>query len=252
MTPRSSLRIHDAHRVLGPLPHDTVPTATLAGLVADLDDLGVSSCSASMAWQVFGDPSGRGHARAEGDDPLLAHPRVVGVPVIVPALGGSGWPDDASLLVAAGVRLVRACPVRHRWSLDSGSAHRWWETLAPARCAVALDVAEVGFGAVRALARSHPELTLVLLSPGYRELRRCADVLSDFANTVVETGSLNTFGGVEWLAGVGGSDRLLFGTGGPVHDDAGATHLLRCLELPEADVERIAYGTAVTLGLVAA
>lgn len=233
------LRIHDIHRIIGPLPHDASPTADLPSLTADLTHLGVSSCSAVASWQLYGDPSGRDGQTMPDDEPAVQM-----VPVVIPAAVGAGWPDGPSALVAAGISMVRACPVRHRWSLDSAVAAAWWEALAAAGCAVALDLTEVGFGAAHALARTWPALTVVGLNPGYRELRRCAEILAERPNVIIETGTLNTAGGVEWLAGVAGIDRLAFGTGGPVADDAGATWLLRHLDLPRDQVQRIAHGTA--------
>lgn len=242
----TDLVIHDIHRVLGPVPHDASPTPTAAALVDDLDDLGVHSCSAVASWQLFGDPAGRNARHDGGIDPLsgsLAAGRITVVPVILPAAPGGGTPGPDAVL-AAGIRLVRACPVRHRWSLDAHAAMTWWEALADAGCTVGLDLGEVGFDGVARLARAVPQLRILALAPGYRELRRCAELLEAHSCVVVETGSLNTAGGVEWLAGVAGAERLAFGTGGPLADDAGPTHLLRRLELPRDQVERIASGTA--------
>lgn len=243
------LVIHDLHRILGPLMDDQVPTDTVGGLIGDLDELGVTSCSAVLSWQWCGDPSGRDATHAPLPSPLAGwvEGRVHVVPLILPAAPGGGWPADPDQLVAAGVRMVRACPGRHRWSLDSPPAMAWWGTLADAGCAVSLDVSEVGFGGIRALARSFPELTVVALNPGYRELRRTAELLEAAPNVLAEVGTLNTSGGVEWLAAVAGAERLVFGTGGPVNDDAGATWLLRHLDLPRDQVERIAHGNAARL-----
>ena len=243
------LLVHDVHRVLGPRSTEWVPTLDADALRADLRDLGVSGCSAVWSWQLDGDPAGPGGASPDALAPVDASqddsaPTIGIVPVVVPAAPGGGWPDDPGVLVDAGVRMVRACPERHRWSLDSRLARQWWDVLAQAGCAVSLDVAEVGFGAVHALAAAVPHLTVVALGPGYRELRRAAELLDARENVVLETGTLNTAGGLEWLAGVAGTERLVFGTGGPIVDDAGATWLLRHLDLPRADVDRSAHGTA--------
>ncbi|MGA4508263.1 amidohydrolase family protein [Propionibacteriaceae bacterium G1746] len=243
------LQIHDLHRVLGPVPHDESPTPDAASLRADLASLGVASGSAVASGQLYGDPSVSWDDLGpdEQADGVLSM-----VPVIVPAAAGGGWPAGPDELVGLGARLVRACPVRHRWDLTSAVAGDWWGALAASGIAVSVDVTEVGFGAVAALAGAFPDLTVVALNPGYRELRRTAALLAERGNVVVETGTLNTAGAVEWLAGAAGADRLVFGTGGPLADDAGATWLLRHLDLPRADVERIAAGTARELLGVAA
>ncbi len=243
----ADLVVHDLNRVLGTLPFEPSPTPTAALLRADLSELGVAGCSAVLSGQLYGDPAGGGGdatwpALVAGLGPQETKPRVVPVPVVVPAAGG--WPGDPAELMSGGVRLVRACPTRHRWDVDSPAAGRWWETLAEAGCAVCVEVEEVGFGGLRAWARSFPSLRLVALNPGYRELRRCAELLEVTENVVVETGSLNVAGGVEWLAAEAGAGRLAYGSGGPVRDDAGSVWLLRHLELPREQVDRIAHGTA--------
>ncbi len=246
---RTNLRIHDINRVLGPVPHDDVPTDTVEGLLSDLTALGVASCSAVASWQLFGDPSGRAGSLEGGAEPLAAgpHPRVRLTPIVVPTPAGTGWPADPSVVLQSGARLVRACPVRHRWSLLSRTASRWWDACAEHGIAVALDLTEVGFAAVAGLAASRPGLNIVALNPGYRELRRCAELLDEAPSILVETGTILTTGGVEWLAGAFGPERLVFGTGGPLLDEAGPTFLLRSLDLPENDVELIAWGNAARL-----
>lgn len=239
----ADLRIHDLHRIVGHLPHQPSPTPTLAALEDDLGALGIQSCSAVHSWQLWGDPSGpdRDQIDLDGSDVVTM------VPVVIPSTGDAGWPRTADDLLASGVRLVRACPTRHRWGLQSRVAMQWWESLAAAGCALSLDLEEVGFGAVQALARALPELVIVALNPGYRELRRSAELLDTCPAVLLETGTLNTAGALEWLATTAGADRLVFGTGGPIADDAGATWVLRHLDLPRDQVDQIAHGNALAL-----
>lgn len=242
------MQVFDAHRLVGRLPAGQTGATDLDGLLADLDHLGIDACAVTATAALFGDPA----------DPLardlLAHAEVpaaggrcVTVPVILPAVGGAGWPDTVEDVLAASPPLVRACPVRHRFDPLGRVAAGWWRELAVHRLPVAVDVSECGLPLVAALATAHPELPLLLLSPGYRELRRLAELLDSFPHLYLETGTIVAAGALEWLAGRYGAHRLVFGTGAPLWDDAGARFLLDHLELPEADQTMIAAGSARTL-----
>jgi hypothetical protein len=237
------VRVFDAHRLLGPLPN-TPAGVTADGLVAELDHLDIDACAATSTAELFGDPADPAARQAAG---TVAGARTLAVPVIVPAVAGAGWPVTVDDVLAASPPLVRACPVRHRFDPLGPVAARWWPRLAERGIPVAVDAAECGLSVVAALAGAHPELRLLVLSPGYRELRRLGELLETFPGLHVETGTVVTAGGVEWLAGRYGAHRLVFGTGAPRWDDAGARFLLDHLDLPAADVAMIAAGSARAL-----
>ncbi|WP_116948821.1 amidohydrolase family protein [Jiangella endophytica] len=234
------MRIFDAHRVLGPVPGDHVPSSDIAGLLAELDHLGVDGAAVTPSDELYGDP-----ARARHRD--AGHARLVTVPVILPAVPGAGWPDGPGAVVDAAPALVRACPVRHRFALTGPVALGWWRELAAAGIPLATDAGEVGLDRVRALVTAVPELRVLVLSPGYRCLRELAELLTVHPGVYVETGTLAAAGGVEWLARQAGAHRLVFGTGAPVWDDAGPRFQLDHLRLPDADVELIAAGSFAAL-----
>ncbi|PZF82932.1 amidohydrolase family protein [Jiangella anatolica] len=230
------MRIFDAHRLLGPVPGDDVPSADVAGLLAELDHLGVDGAAVTPSEGLYGDPAYQQPAPA-------ADERLVSVPVILPAVAGAGWPDDPGVVVAHAPAMVRACPVRHRFALTGPVALRWWHELAAARIPVALDAGETGLDRVHALAAAVPGLRILVLSPGYRSLRELAELVAEHPGVHVETGTLVAAGAIEWLARQAGAHRLVFGTGAPVWDDAGPRFQLDHLRLPAADVELIAAGS---------
>ncbi len=235
------MRIFDAHRLLGPVPGDHVPSADVAGLLAELDHLGIDGAAVTPSHGLYGDPA---HERpADGD----AHERLLSVPVILPAVPGAGWPDGPGAVVDAAPAMVRACPVRHRFALTGPVALRWWHELAAAGVPLALDANETGLDRVRGLAAAVPELRVLVLSPGYRSLRELAELLDAHPGVYVETGTLAAAGAVEWLARQAGAHRLVFGTGAPVWDDAGPRFQLDHLRLPDSDVELIASGSFAAL-----
>ncbi|RIQ18367.1 amidohydrolase family protein [Jiangella rhizosphaerae] len=234
------MRIFDAHRVLGPVPGDHVPSADVAGLLAELDHLGTDGAAVTPSHGLYGDPA---HEHGAGPGSVPGHERLVPVPVILPAVPGAGWPDGPGAVVDAAPAMVRACPVRHRFALTGPVALRWWHELAVAAIPLALDASETGLDRVGALAAAVPELRILVLSPGYRCLRELAELLDAHPGIHVETGTLAAAGAVEWLARRSGAHRLVFGTGAPVWDDAGPRFQLDHLRLPAADVELIAAGS---------
>lgn len=238
------MRVFDAHRLVGPLPHEESTTADLDGLVAELDHLGIDTCAATSTAEVFGDPADPMVRQAAG---AVTGERTLAVPVIIPAVPGAGWPAEVEDVLTASPALVRVCPVRHRFDPLGPVAAGWWPRLAEHDIPVAIDVTECGLPTVAALAAAQPELKLLLLSPGFRELRRLGELLATYPGVHVETGTLVSAGAVEWLAGRYGPHRLVFGTGAPLWDDAGARFLLDHLDLPAADVETIAVGSARAL-----
>lgn len=240
------MRVFDAHRLVGPLRTQPPPAGTsdLEGLVTELDRLGIDACAVTATAQIFGDPA----------DPAAVAPRWpatgqrhLTVPVVLPAVAGASWPAAVADLLAAAPPLVRACPVRHRFDPLGPVATAWWRELAGSGTPIALDVSECGLPLVASLAAAYPGLRLLLLSPGYRELRRLAELLETRPNVYIETGTIVTAGGVEWLASRCGAHRLVFGTGAPQWDDAGARFLLDHLELPESAVAMIATGSVQAL-----
>ncbi|GAA0944851.1 amidohydrolase family protein [Virgisporangium aurantiacum] len=220
--------VTDAHRLLGPLPFDDVPSATVEGLLAELDRLDVRTACVTQTYSLFADPAG-------GNDALFAavrgHERLHPVPVVIPD-GTPMYP----------VRMVRLCPQRHRFDLAGPAASRCLKALARQGLAVAIDLEETTPAALRAVTAAHPTLAVLLLNPGFRRLRELAELLTTAPRLFVETGTLNTQGGVEWLHAHGGAGRLVFGTGAPVLDDCGPRFQLDHLDLSPSAVARIASG----------
>lgn len=233
------MRIIDAHRSLGPFPTGPGP-GTAAELVADLDHLGIESAAVTPAWSLYADPRSAVEYEAHRT-PEEWSSRLYRVPVVIPAVAGAGWPDSVDEVL--GAPLVRACPQRHRFEVLGPTALRFWRALADQGVPLALDASECGLSAVGALAAAVPNLRVLVLTPGYRELRRLTELLEQAPGVVVETGTIVSAGAIEWLARTVGAHRLVFGTGAPQWDDAGPRFQLDHLDLPERDVELIAHGS---------
>lgn len=237
----------DAHRLLGPMPTDDVVSSDVPGLLGELDRLRIDHANVTHALSLYADP-------VAGNEALFAEThgiaRLRPVPVVIPGVPGASVPDRPELLAdwyERGVRLVRLCPVRHRFDLTDPVAGEWLAAIAEQGPAVAVALDETSPAALRGLAAAYPRLGVLLLAPGYRRLRELAALLHAAPMIRVETGTLIAQRGIEWLAGQCGAARLVFGTGAPLWDDCGPRYQLDHLDLPPADVARIAEGSLASL-----
>lgn len=243
----SGAPVVDAHRLLGPVPADDVPSTTVPGLLAELDALGIDEAYVTHTYSLFGDPAGGNEALFAA---VVREPRLHPVPLLVPATSGAGVPstmDGVDALAALGVAMVRLTPTRHRFDLDGPIAKSWLRRISNAGIAVAIDLNETSPAALRALAAAHPSLALLVLNPGYRRLRELGELLDSAPAVRLETGSLITQRAVEWIAARWGAQRLVFGTGAPLLDDAGPRFQLDHLDLTSAERDLVAGGSLAGL-----
>jgi len=138
------------------------------------------------------------------------------------------------------LKLVHVCAVYCRFCFRR-------ETVGPGGPTM---LGEEEIGRALAYIRERPEIWEVVFTGGDPLViapRRLAELLETAPGVYVETGTLVAAGAVEWLAGRFGAHRLVFGTGAPRWDDAGARFLLDHLDLPADDVAMIAAGSAAAL-----
>ncbi|MFI7633631.1 amidohydrolase family protein [Nonomuraea sp. NPDC049400] len=212
----------DAHRLIGPVPFDDLPSDPRD----EMGRLGIDRACVTHTLSLYSDPRAGNEALLALDDP-----RLIPVPVVVPGETGEE---------SHGAGMIRLCPERHRFDLTGPHALR---CLAALGLPMAIDLDETSPAQLRHLAELLPDLPILVLNPGYRRLRALAELMTEAPNVRAEIGTVNTQGGVEWLAARFGAERLVFGTGAPVSDDCGPRFLLDHLDLPPEDVERIAAGT---------
>ncbi|WP_351223018.1 amidohydrolase family protein [Streptomyces sp. NPDC002133] len=229
--------IVDINRILGPLPHEDIPSRDETGLVRELDRLGIDSACVVHSHAVYGDPRD-GNAQLD----LIDDKRLRPVPVLVPGpLGTGDIPHDGA------APLVRLCPDRHGWSITGPHALDLTAALARAGSATLLAWEVVTAAAVHRIAAADPGLRIVLTGTGYRSLRDLTELLDTHPLLYVDTSTLAGHRQVEWFAERHGAHRVLFGTGAPITDDAGPRHLLDTLDLPAGDAALIAGGNALRL-----
>lgn len=226
------MRVFDAHRIVGPQPATGIGES-ISDLLERLDQLGIDGAAVTDSRHLNA---------AHSSSTVSGDPRVTVVPVLVPGVADSGTPTSIDDL--ADVGMVRVCPVRNRFDALGPVAMEWWRELSDRRVAVAIDASEVGLELVGGMVHAVPSMRILVLTPGYRELRRLGELLSTSDAVYIETGTLVAAGAIEWLARNFGAERLVFGTGAPTWDDAGPRFQLDHLELPAAEVQLIAAGNA--------
>jgi Amidohydrolase len=234
----------DAHRLLGPLPADDVPSSTVPGLLAELDRLKIDEALVTHTVSAYADPA-RGNALL--GDLTAGTPRLRPVPVGIPGVHGSQIPDKPDILMSGAPAMIRLHPAVHRFDLTGPACQQWLAAFADAGTPVAVSLEETTVAAVRMITETHPGLVVLLLNPGYRRLRELAGLLDAAPRVRVETGTVIAQRGVEWLAARFGAGRLVFGTGAPLLDDAGPRFQLDHLELDPGDIDLIAAGSLLAM-----
>jgi predicted TIM-barrel fold metal-dependent hydrolase len=239
-------KLLDANAMLGRLPHADVGEGSPAALVKTMDRLGIGKALVyhSLAWR---------HDPQVGNELLLREiadePRLSPCWVVLPDTCDT--PGDATRLVARararGVLAVRTFPADHGYSIDDADSARLLDAVSEASLPVFLDADQADWSAVERIATRRPGLKLVICKVGYRALRRLTGVLSRSAGVHVDLSYLSSHLGMEWLVDRLGPHQIVFGTGMPERDPAGAVTRLMLSELSETAIEAIGRGNALRL-----
>lgn len=190
-------------------------------LLQDMDRCGIQQ---ALVYHV----AAREHAPAVGNA-LLAR-EIGGTERLAPCwtllpdatLEGPGADAVVDQMLAAGARAARLFPSSHRFLLSASDSDRLLGVLAERRVPVLLSLDEGGWAEVSGLLARHPLLRLILLDVGYRCDRYLYPLLDTCRELRVETATYAVHRGIEALADRFGADCLVFGTGAPLHDPAGA------------------------------
>ena len=236
----------DVNAALGPWPHGDCEALDVPALLSRLDALGIGRAVVHHTVAAMYDPV-TGNARLL--DEIAGEQRLVPCFVLGPLETGEHG-DPATLgerLAAAGVRAVRVLPRDHAWSLAGREARLLGETVAGAGLPLFVDLAQTEWGDLDTFATLVPSLPIVVCRIGYRDLRRLLPLLARHAGLRCDLSYFAAHDGVEEIVARFGAGRLLFGTGMPVCEPAGALARLAYAGLSDADVEAIAHGNAEQL-----
>ena len=236
----------DVNATVGPWPHGDCETLDVAGLLARLDALGIERALVHHSVAATYDAA-TGNARLleelRGSDRLL--PCFVVGPL---ETGEFGDPSTfAARLVSDGVHATRAFPAAHSWSLGGAEAHLLARMLGESGLPLFVDLPQTTLEDVGRVASLVPSLPLVLCRVGYRDLRRLLPLLARHPQLSCDLSYFAAHDGVEEVVDRFGAERLLFGTGMPVCEPAGALARLTYADLNEDDVEAIGHRNAERL-----
>jgi predicted TIM-barrel fold metal-dependent hydrolase len=184
--------------------------------------------------------------------------RLTPVACISPMSGGGG--KALRQLVEQGFRGIRLYPLMLQgYSLSGEFAEEIASTagavgvplIIPTRPMMNFRFAVIPINDIAALAQQHPQTTFVLSGPNYlsefqtsvEEMRRCANIM-------IETSCMQGFHAVRRLVEAVGKDRVLFGTGLPLHYPACNVAKLEHADLTDSQHAAVGGGNAArVLGL---
>lgn len=236
----------DVNAAVGPWPHGDCEELDVRNLLARLDALGIDRALVHHSVAATYDAAA-GNARLL--DELRGNERLLPCFVLGPLETGElGDPQTlGARLAAAGVLAARACPAAQAWSLGGAEAVLLGRTLAAAGLPLFVDLPQTTCEDVDRLASLVPSLPLVLCRVGYRDLRRLLPLLARHPQLRCDLSYLAAHDGVEEVVERFGAERLLFGTGMPVCEPAGALARLVYADLDDGDAEAIGHGNAERL-----
>jgi predicted TIM-barrel fold metal-dependent hydrolase len=248
----SAARLVDVNAAIGPWPHGDAPELDVRSLVAQLDRFGIEQALVyhSTAWMYDPAVGNERLLRDIADEPRLLPCFVLG-PLETGEFGEPGTLPGA--LADAGVRGIRVYPRDHGWTLAGVESELLFRTVAQARLPVFVDLVQTDWGSVSTLLTREPELRLVVCSVGYRGLRVLLPLFERHSNLACDLSYFAAHQGVEVVVRRFGAERLLFGTGMPVCEPAGAVACLAWADLDDVSRAAIGAGNAERrLGLEAA
>ncbi len=212
----------DAHAHIGSWPYWPVPDSSAEALVRRMDRLGIDAAAVASLRGVFSD------WRAGNDETLDAarrHPgRIIPFANLGPTGGWSG--AEVAVLAGLGFRGIRLHPLFHRYALTDPVLHNVCDVagqyglpiVLPTRPMMNWRFATVPVEGFQALASAHPRTSFLLSGPNYLgEAQAALRCLRECPNVRIEISCLQGFDAVGRMADEAGADRVLFGTGAPLH-----------------------------------
>ena len=146
-------------------------------------------------------------------------------------------------LRAGGAGAVALYPHAHSYGLGESWCGTLLGTLEEAEVPVLIELEQTSWPELDGVLREHPKLQPIVLRTGYRINRWAYPMLARYPGLRIESGFYEAHDGIEEVARRFGADRLVFGTGLPVHDPGGAISPVLYAGVPEADRRRIAGET---------
>lgn len=184
-------------------------------------------------------------------DACIQNPALVPCPVVVPASGYDLPSEDeqAEAAVQAGALAVVIRPGPDSWIVADWLSDRLFRALGDRHIPVFCLTRLVSIEQVAATARRFPALPLILAEASYRQQQILIPLLETFPNIYLSAGNnYIVSGGLEQVAARVGAARVLFGTGLPDSEAAGAISYLMYAKLSTEEKQLIGSGNIRRLG----
>jgi len=224
-------------------------TVDADSLAEEMRRLGVGRALVRHTWGWLYDPR-------EGNRKLLEDIR--GREGWFPCFAASPLPEDIgalddflALMRHRGGAAVSLYPHSQHFSLSRWGAGELLDALSGARIPLLLELQETTWEEVADVLAGWPALPVVVTRTGYRVLRYLLPLLRRYPNLHVDTAYLGDNLALEYLVGSFGAERILFGTGTPQVDGAGAVARISMSSLSDQDKQQIAAGNAERLLAIA-
>jgi len=213
----------DINAFFGHWPYWPIPHTRGEESLRLMDRFGIDRAAICSLRGMFGD------WREANDETLelaKSHPdRLTPVATMSPMCGGGG--EALRTLVDQGFRGIRLYPLLLQgYSLRSPFSGEIADTagelaipvIVPTRPMMNFRFATLPIDDIAALAQRHPATTFILSGPNYlSEFQSAIEALTRCANILIEISCMQAVGAVAKMVQAVGADRVLFGTGLPLH-----------------------------------
>ncbi|MBL8026751.1 MAG: hypothetical protein JNL74_10095 [Fibrobacteres bacterium] len=208
---------------------ESVPYLAPEELLSDMTRLGITEayCSDYKALEYS---AGEGNRLLRQN--LKPFGRLHPVYVVLPGISDSSIPDN--------VKIVRAEPLRHGYSMAEWCSGDLWHFLESRRIPLLLDAGEQ-WDALHTMLTAHQELPVILTRVGYRCSRMLYPLLKIHKNLHFEISSFIVNEGVKEVSSLFGAERMIFGTDAPRTAPESAVGTLKYAGLTDEEYSLIAF-----------
>lgn len=243
-----SFDIVDVHMHLGPYFQFHIPHPDAAGLIAEMDRLGIR-----QGWIAS-------HAAIEGDACLgnedvaaavREYPgRFVGYVVVDPNYPAEAAPELERRLAQPEFTCIKLHPGLACYPIDGPNYAPVWEMAKARNCPVLTHAwtgdTYCGPGPIRRLLEKHPGVRLIFGHALFHAtFKEAVEVARDFENLVLDvTTSNHCYGMIEHAVEAVGADRIVFGSDMPFISAAGAVGKVLYARISDEDKAKILGGNA--------
>jgi predicted TIM-barrel fold metal-dependent hydrolase len=220
---------------------------SLGTLVASLDGHSVAAALTYSLRGVHYDPK---VGNSETIAAARAHPQLI--PAATLDLHEYlGWEQELERCLRAGCRAFRFFPRIQGWSVSSLFFKQVLAKLRGRNVCLVFSTAEAGSawgqGEEIAAVTQGSGLPVILTDVNYNNMAEVIILLKEYSHLYVETNWLATVGAIDLMAQEVGADRLLFGSGAPMHPLQKALNQVLESALPARDKAAILGGNAMRL-----